>query len=757
MKTLSVMLIAGLLAASTQARYSGGIGTAGDPYQIATAADLIALGESPGDYDKHFVLTADIDLDPNLPGRRVFDRAVIAPDVNDLKASDFEGPPFTGVFDGRGHSLVHLSVEGKDYVGLFGKVGSGAQIARLVLEAVDVNATGYYVGGLVGGNEGCVITSRSTGMVKGHGVIGGLVGENEGGIVASHSTATVRGFSWLGGLVGTNNGGIIASYSSGTVSGSASISGVASGYVGGLAGANDGYIVASYSDGTVSGQWGVGGLVGHAYGPGGITMCYSTAAVSGDDDGHTGGLVGYCGSGETCAVASFWSRETAGQTAGGGDTGPTAAQMRDIKTFLDAGWDFVDEVHHGTCDYWEMSPGEYPRLRFQAGAGPVMPEGAGTPEQPYVIRDARDLGTVWFEPLACYCVPNRVDLKGITWSMAVVPWFGGTFNGGYGGLRSLHIRGGGYLGLFGQLDAAATICLLGLVGTEVVGTGGNIGGLVGVNRGTITDCCSIAGVVKSGGTGEYVGGLTGANYGSIATSLSDGVVIGGEYGAGGLVGCNGGRVTACHAAGSVDGVFGVGGLVGAGGGTIAASYSTGAVRGHDQVGGLLGAGWGVDLISACYSITAVFGKSAVGGLLGYLDSGAVRDCYSISAIIGDGNVGGLVGYLDCGTISRCYSVSAINGESGVGPLAGSGGLNEISDCLWDTQVCGRTTDEGGIGKTTAEMQTAATFLALGWDFAGETANGVEDIWCIDEGNDYPHLSWEPGEDCPCGVGDWPAD
>src|SRR4030042_2425791 len=63
-------------------KYSGGTGGPNDPYQIATAADLIALGETPEDYDKHFVLTADIDLDPNLPGRKVFDCAVIAPDTD---------------------------------------------------------------------------------------------------------------------------------------------------------------------------------------------------------------------------------------------------------------------------------------------------------------------------------------------------------------------------------------------------------------------------------------------------------------------------------------------------------------------------------------------------------------------------------------------------------------------------------------------------------------------------------------------------
>jgi len=43
-------------------------GRAQRPYPIATPADLIALGETPGDYDKCFLLTADIDLDPHLVG-----------------------------------------------------------------------------------------------------------------------------------------------------------------------------------------------------------------------------------------------------------------------------------------------------------------------------------------------------------------------------------------------------------------------------------------------------------------------------------------------------------------------------------------------------------------------------------------------------------------------------------------------------------------------------------------------------------------
>jgi hypothetical protein len=82
LRTIPFLIAVCLLGLPVYAKYSGGTGEPNDPYQIATAADLITLGETPEDYDKHFILTADIDLDPNLPGRKVFDKAVIAPDTD---------------------------------------------------------------------------------------------------------------------------------------------------------------------------------------------------------------------------------------------------------------------------------------------------------------------------------------------------------------------------------------------------------------------------------------------------------------------------------------------------------------------------------------------------------------------------------------------------------------------------------------------------------------------------------------------------
>ena len=77
------------LAGGAEAKYSGGTGEANNPYRISDYNDLYALADDANDYNKCFVMTADIDLDPCLPGRRTLTTALIAPDIDD----DF---PFDG-------------------------------------------------------------------------------------------------------------------------------------------------------------------------------------------------------------------------------------------------------------------------------------------------------------------------------------------------------------------------------------------------------------------------------------------------------------------------------------------------------------------------------------------------------------------------------------------------------------------------------------------------------------------------------------
>jgi len=132
LQTIPLLITIGLLSFPAHAQYSGGSGTADDPYQIATAEDLMLLGDSPEDYDKHFILTADIDLDPILPGRKVFRKAVIAPDT-DPSIGGFRGTYFTGVFDGNGQTISHLTIVGKSYLGMFELLGPGAKVSNLGL------------------------------------------------------------------------------------------------------------------------------------------------------------------------------------------------------------------------------------------------------------------------------------------------------------------------------------------------------------------------------------------------------------------------------------------------------------------------------------------------------------------------------------------------------------------------------------------------------------------------------------------------
>ncbi len=343
-----------LLSIPADAKYSGGSGTTADPYQIATAADLMALGETSTDYDKHFILTADIDLDPNLPGGKVFDQAVIAPDINE--AAWFQGTSFAGVFDGHGHTIRNLKVTGGQYLGLFGHLAPTSVVSNVSLEAVEVSGTSY-VGGLVGENSGGSITnSYGTGAASGIEDIGGLVGSNWGSIAVSYSSGSVNATYSGGGLVGTNGDSIVASYSSGSVSGKDN--------VGGLVGSNGGSIVASCSSGSVSGTDSVGGLVGINYNS--IANSYSTGSVNGTYD--VGGLVGENIRGSI--DLSFWDIETSGWTTSAGGTGKTTAEMQTAKTFLDAGWDFVGETANGTADLWWIDEGkDYPRLWWELSPG----------------------------------------------------------------------------------------------------------------------------------------------------------------------------------------------------------------------------------------------------------------------------------------------------------------------------------------------------------------------------------------------------
>ena len=55
--------------------FAGGTGEPNDPYQIATAQQLLQINEDPNLADRHFVLVNDIDLDPDGSEGQVFANA----------------------------------------------------------------------------------------------------------------------------------------------------------------------------------------------------------------------------------------------------------------------------------------------------------------------------------------------------------------------------------------------------------------------------------------------------------------------------------------------------------------------------------------------------------------------------------------------------------------------------------------------------------------------------------------------------------
>jgi hypothetical protein len=371
-------------------KYGGGTGEPNDPYLIYTSCQMNEIGADDNDWDKHFKLMADIDLSGytgtefNIIGVGHFECT--------LDLCWFDGTPFTGVFDGNGHTISNFTYEysGDEFVGLFGYVdGESAQIKNLRLIDPNVDAGKDDVGSLVGYLEDGTITDCYVegGSISGNHAVGGLIGATGSTpqISNCHATGNILGTGWhVGGLVGANSGTISNCYSTGSVSGSS--------YVGGLVGSNFDTISNCYSNGNVSGTTNVGGLVGmnglcipewRCF-PGTISNCYSAGSVSGDGD--VGGLVGLNEFGTI--TDSFWDTDTSdvnnmcGSEGSGGSgcdngNGKSTAQMQTESTFTDAGWDFVGETVNGPNDIWEICEGtNYPKFLWRIPPGDfVCPDG----------------------------------------------------------------------------------------------------------------------------------------------------------------------------------------------------------------------------------------------------------------------------------------------------------------------------------------------------------------------------------------------
>lgn len=336
--------------------------------------------------------------------------------------------------------------------------------------------------------------------------------------------------------------------------------------------------------------------------------------------------------------------------------------------------------------------------------------GQGTAEDPYQISTSEELQEVGANPLDWnmhFKLTADIDIAGQTYTSAFIApdidsssdaFQGTAFTGVFDGngfsvsnfVLSTSAQNSFHFGFFGYLGGSGQIMNLKLKDVNVISKyNWFVSGLVGQNHGEIFNC-TVTGVVDGG---IYVGGIVGKNYGSLKDCLGVCTVSGHDFG-GGLVGFNQGVITQCCAIG-----------------TVCSSYDA-------------------------------------GGLVGGNYKGAFENCFSTGVVSGFRSVGGLAGSNDFGEILNCYSDNDVYGNSNVGGFAGSDYYGIYNGCFWNKEVnsslegIGDLEDAAGVtGMTVLEMQSESTFVEAGWDFDGETENGIEDIWCMQECG-RPVLSWQ---------------
>jgi len=347
LRTIPLLITICMVSFPVYAKYNGGTGEPNDPYLIYKAEDMNAIGAEPNDWDKHFKLMADIDLS-SYTGT-VF---------NIIGSWD---NTFTGFFDGNGHTISNFSYNSTNasYIGLFGYVGTWGEkavVKDLGLIDPNINAgTGEYIGSLVGVLKNGTVNNC---YVEGGSVVGGY---SVGGLVGAYGEG-MRGY--LDPPFTISN-----CYSTSSVQGTW--------YVGGLVGSNyEGRIVNSYATGNVSGERCVGGLVGQNGSildfpppPGTILNCYSTGLVSGEY--NVGGLLGRNNVGSV--ISCLWDIETSGQLRSACGAGKTTTEMKTASTFLEAGWDFMNESVNGTENIWWIDEEQgYPRLWWEPSSEDML-------------------------------------------------------------------------------------------------------------------------------------------------------------------------------------------------------------------------------------------------------------------------------------------------------------------------------------------------------------------------------------------------
>ena len=242
-----------------------------------------------------------------------------------------------------------------------------------------------------------------------------------------------------------------------------------------------------------------------------------------------------------------------------------------------------------------------------------------------------------------------ISLSGIDWEP--IPSFSGSFRGNGHEIRDLELEG--------------TYSPAGLFAT--------------VEEGAVIESLSVQGWVAPGGEKSTVGGIAGINKGTIANCQFTGAVEGGSE-VGGIVGRNeaSGVLDRCTARCIVTGKSSTGGIAGQNLGSISSCTNVGAVNADYQDTTLNLDGLSADLIAyveqrvnASAEPLSSNAPTDTGGIAGR-SSGMILSCNNTGTVgyehLGY-NVGGIVGRTD-GLVSGCVNQGTIFGRKDVGGIAG---------------------------------------------------------------------------------------
>jgi hypothetical protein len=395
----------------------------------------------------------------------------------------------------------------------------------------------------------------------------------------------------------------------------------------------------------------------------------------------------------------------------------------------------------------------------------------GTAADPVLIPDRAALTTLatsgsCFETAYVYRQTADIDLSGSQWTpIAATGAFRGTYDGGGHRITGLDVSvTSGAAGLI-SLVSGGTVRDLVVVAPRVVntdpyaGTGALAGGVY---------AATIERVTVAGGSirGElWTGGLIGQACSSSLTRGIASAVVSGGHASGGLVGS---VASLCPTS-----VGGVGVSTIPASGAVTDSVASGAVTGTTTVGGLVGQLDGVEIARSLATGAVTASETGAGGLIGRAFGGtgvatpapadptAVVDVYATGAVSApQGGVGGLIGLAQSGVaVTRAYAVGRVSGapEAGGlvgGDLIGCAGVG-IAICsadvrtaqtaassFWDSATTGQTASHGGYGsaKSTADMQSLATYTAAGWSITRGYSAGATWAICPTANGGYPFLA-----------------